>query len=193
MLIRGATGVMLDHLVAEGRENCEQVCYGIEWFDQWDWRQRIWLLDQVATALLTGDEPPSAAAMLEATVDVIFCEIFELISMEIDPSFADDPPPATWRRNAIEAFRYQHGRDAEIDATETDTEEWRILVTMIANHILGLRLYRKAEAFRDAEMQLTRRFLTTRGLPDDFLEQIPPLRSVDQTQVSIDRIQSLLF
>ena len=62
----------------------------------------------------------------------------------------------------------------------------------LADAILGVRLYQQAESFRDGEIEQTQKFLRQKGLPDDFLAQIPPLRTVDQTQRSIDQIQALV-
>ena len=66
------------------------------------------------------------------------------------------------------------------------------VVTQIADVILGVTTYQKAELFRDGEIQRSRRFLNQKGMPADFLERIPPLRTIDQTQHSINRIRSII-
>jgi hypothetical protein len=190
-LVRGAIGMMLDHLVAEGREGDPQNCYGIEWFDQWDSQQRIWLLEHLTLALLTDVDPPSPAAIWEATIDAIFQEIYQLVELEIAGG-AGMAEPNSWRQCVIEAFVAQHEREPGITFSETDINSWHMIITQLADTILGVRLYQQAESFRDGEIEQTQKFLRQKGLPDDFLEQIPPLRTVDQTQRSIDQIQALV-
>ena len=191
-LVRASVGMMINTLVAEGREDAEQDIIGIDWFDQWDWRQRCWLLDEVTTSLLTRRPPPPPAAMWEAAIDAIFCNIFDLACLEIDA-----PAPVhgtkTWRQSVIDAFRCQRDHDPCVTSDQCDPQLWQIVITQLADGILGARMYQRAESFRDNEMEATQRFLVSKGLPEDYLVQIPPLRSIDQTQMSIDRIQSLVF
>ncbi len=182
---------MVDRLVAEGREGDPQEIYGIPWFDQWDWQQRIWLLERISLALLTDLAPPLPAAMWEATVDAVFREILQLVQIEIDQP--DMHVKKSWRSSAIDAFCYQQKRQPRIDEFESDLQAWNILIMQLADTILGVRLYQKAESFRDRGMTQTTQFLTNHGLPEDFLEQIPPLRTLEQTQVSIDQIQSIVI
>jgi hypothetical protein len=191
-LVRASIGMMIDSIVAEGRDDAPQDIIGIDWYDQWDWQQRCWLLDEITRSLLTPHPPPPPAAMWEATIDAIFCNIFDLACLEID-----DPAPVhatkTWRQSVIDAFRCQRGHQPCIRPDQRDPGSWQSVITQLADGILGSRMYQRAESFRDQEISATHRFLRSRGLPDDFLEQIPPLCSIDQTQLSIDRIQSLIF
>ena len=190
-LLRGAVGIMVDHLVAEGREGDPQEIYGIPWFYQWDWQQRIWLLERISLALLTDLAPPSPAAMWEATVDAVFRQILQLVQMEIDQP--DWNEKKSWRLSAIDAFCCQQKRRPQIDEFESDLQAWNILIMQLADTILGVRLYQKAESFRDLDITQTKQFLTNHGLPEDFLAQIPPLRTLEQTQISIDQIQSIVL
>ncbi len=188
-LIRVLVIHMVDQLVGETSKDMDQHVYGIEWFDSWDAPQRLWLLEQVTTAMLSGTDPPPPAAMLEATVDTIFAELFERIVTE-----TDDPPAldTSWRQRAIDAFETQNGRPPKVDLNCVDQEIWGIVVSQIADSILGIRLYQQAESFRDRDFQTTLTFLNQKGLPANFLEQIPPLLSADQTKSVINRIASLV-
>lgn len=187
-LVRQAIQAMLPPLIDEHREDSPPNQLGIDWFDQWEADGRIWLLEQVAVALLTNAPPPSPAAMWEATIDAIFCVIVDKTTAEIE----NQPADSTWRQRGIEAFRCQHGRPPQIDLDEPDPRQWRRVATQIADAILGSPSYQKAEAFRDGDIEQCRRFLIQRGLPDDFLERIPPLRSEAQTDASIAAIQAIL-
>lgn len=185
--------MMVDALVREGREDDEPITYGIDWYDQWDWRQRLWLLDEATAALLTPKPPPEPAAIFDAAVDAIFFEVDRLVEEEIAERFDSPSDPMSWRESVCAAFASQQHRPAPIDANNQDAEQWRRVITRLADSILGVRIYQQAESFRDREMDATKRFLQDKGLPDTYLSRIPPLRSIDQTQWSIDRIQNLVF
>lgn len=191
-LVLGAIGMMVDMFVAESRGEIEQVPYEIEWFDQWDTAQRLWLLEQITRAMFSRFVITSPAAIFDAAADAIFHEIRNLIQIELD----DDSFSAStrsWRQSVTAARAQQTGRSADGTANEADMSHWSKMVTRIADQILGIRLYQRAEAFRDSDYSQTQRFLQDRGLPSDYLDRIPELRSVDQTQLSIDRIQAYVF
>lgn len=204
-LIRGAIGMMVDTHVAELRDGCEPWAYGVDWFDQWDARQRLWLLEQVTRAMLgshTVDEP---AAVFDAAADAIFHELIDLVRIELGEDAEREKvssPPRSWRHSIRLATSHQRDRTnakrdsftpASTDPDWNHLDYWTREVNQLADSILGVRLYRKAESFRDGDYQQTRRFLRDRGLPQQYLEFIPPLRSIDQTQLSIDRIQAYVF
>lgn len=188
LLVREAVLLMVGQLDRErhGDFACEPL--GIDWFDQWDGFQRLWMLEQVAEALFTEAPPLSCAAMWEATVDAIFLQVAEQVTEEIDQT----PNQVTWRSWVVDAFASQHGRPPKIDTGSSDESEWRILVTQVADTILGATAYQKAEAFRDGDIERSREFLARKALPPDYLERIPPLRSHAQAQQSIASIRSLL-
>ncbi|QDV81092.1 hypothetical protein [Planctomycetes bacterium TBK1r] len=191
-LVRGAIGMMTDHLVAELRDGEPPWTYAVDWFDQWDGDQRLWLLERVTAALLGAKIIEPSAAMFDATVDAIFHEVNDLVEIEIDHGSADDSE-RSWRQSVIDALQCQTDRPTTIAADSLDQQAWQTTITQIADAILGIRLYQRAEYFRDADYEKTASFLRDRGLPDDYLTQIPPLRTIDQTQWSIDRIQAYVF
>ncbi len=191
-LVRGAVGMMLDHLVAEYRDDAQPWRYGIDSFDMWDPEQRIWMLDEITACLLTRRRPLSAAAIWEACIDAIFCEVVDLIEIEItDPTLTK--MPQSWRQSVLEAYVCQHGRTPSIVSDARILSDWRAIVASVLDPILPAPSYQKAEAFRDNDIHRTQQFLASRGLPDDFLQRIPPNRTVDQTQASINRIQKIVF
>ncbi|QDV40268.1 hypothetical protein Enr13x_00740 [Stieleria neptunia] len=197
-LVRGAIGMMVDHHVAELRDGEQAWAYGVQWFDQWDAGQRLWLLERVTSALLGRETIESSAAMFDAAADAIFYEINDLVQIEIEQGSAGDTD-RSWRQSVIDALEFQTDRPTEsvadnVDQVDrVDQEHWQTVITRIADTILGVRLYQRAERFRDADYKRTEAFLRDRGLPEDYLTQIPPLRTVDQTQWSIDRIQAYVF
>jgi len=190
-LVRDALDVMVDQLTAELRDDAEQHLYGIDWFDQWDCEQRIWLLEQIAIGLLTPESPPPPAAIWEATIDTLLVQVIELISDEIDRGLPIDNEHS-WRRRVIDAFECQQGKAAIVDGDETELRQWRSVVTRIANAILGVTCYQQAESFRDGDSEQTCRFLMEKGMPPDFLQRIPPLQTAEQTERSLQRILAVV-
>lgn len=190
-LVRRAVSVMLEQLVAEYRDDADVRPYGIDWFDQWDAEQRIWLLEHVAAGLFTSLSPDSPAAMWEATVDAIFCEVVELITTEIDAA-STRTSETSWRDRVVDAFCCQHGRSPNIEPQETDITLWRRVVIQVADAILGVTVYQKAESLRDTDIEKSRSFLMQKGMPEDFLQRIPPLRTPEETEQSITRIESIV-
>lgn len=190
-LMRGAIGMMVDALVAEARDESGPVVYGVSWFDQWDVEQRLWLLEHVTGALF-GSLRVEPAAMFDATVDAVLFEVLELIEIEIE-DFDGPLGKSSWRQSVVDAFACQQGRVPEIEIRSRDVTRWSRVVSQIGDQILGVRLYQRAEAFRDVGYDRTCVFLRDRGLPEHYLSQIPPLGSVDRAQLSIDRIQQIVF
>ena len=189
-LIRRAAGEMLDALVGEwiGASGPRQ--YGIPWFDQWDVEQRIWLLKQVMDALFLASTPPlRPAAIYEATVDAIFCHVAAAVDEEIETRAELDQQ---WRRKLIAAFACQVGRLPQIDPSDTDPGRWHTVAAQVAGAILGSPSYQQAEWFRDGDAKHAERFIKQRGLPQDFLQRIPPLCREDQAEALIDAIRDLL-
>lgn len=188
-LILGAIGMMVDRLVGEARKETDSVAWGIDWFDQWEVGQRLWLLETVTSALFASTvvEP---AAIFDATVDTIFLEIRELIEMEIEePNLIEG---RSWRSD-LNAATQQHLGQSQVDVSSGDRGAWSKAAGALSDEILGVRNYQRAESFRDQDYAQTLRFLRDRGLPEDYLSRMPPLRTVDETQLSIDRIQAYVF
>ena len=195
-LVRRVTGMMVDQLVAEGQPTDgeagpSQHEYGIGLFDQWDWQQRLWLLNKTAGALLTQKQPPDAAAIFEATIEAVFAEAGELIEIEISDREAHTHTP-TWRQSVL-AVAAERLTMLEVLDEDTDIATWIRTLMRLRESMFGPSHYIQAESHRDGAYEATAKFLQSRGLPADFLARIPPLQNLDQTQRSIDRLQSLIF
>lgn len=189
-LIRRAADEMLDALVGEWEGTSPSRAYGIPWFDQWEVEQRIWLLKQVLRSLfLTSTPPLRPAAMYEATVDAIFCHVAVAVDEEIEDRAELDQ---RWRNELIAAFTCQHGRSPKIDPGATDAGRWHTLAGQVADAILGSPSYQQAEWFRDGEAKHAERFIQQRGLPQDFLQRIPPVCRESDAKGSIHEIRALI-
>ncbi|MCO8124113.1 hypothetical protein NHH03_20380 [Stieleria sp. TO1_6] len=155
---------------------------GIQWFDQWDVAQRLWLLQQVGSALCGPQTIVSPAAIFDATADAIFHHIIDSLREQGDHR---------WQARIERADQQITGHNETPPPDPDDQPSWVNRVVRIADLILGVRLYQRAESFRDAEFQRTLRFLHERGLPPDYLSRIPPLCSTADAEQAIQCIRSL--
>lgn len=214
-----AVGAMLSDRVAlmasqtdADQTDAAQECrvYGIDWFDQWEPEQKVWLMEQVATALLTDQPPLKPAAMWEATVDAIFQHVLEQVVEEIEQETVvgsefeqTQPESATvddlletggqrWRDDVVLALKQQQNRVVEIGPDADEAQLWRRLVMQLADRILGVAAYHAAESYRDEQVTKLTAFLKQKGLPEDFLTQIPPYLKQHQTEESIARLRKLI-
>lgn len=190
-LVCEATRLIVDRIERELEEETETHASGIDWFDQWDVEQRAWLIEEVVDCLLTDRAPPSPAAIWEATIDAILCQVVESIIDETEV-LSSESVGGPWRQSVIDAFRCQRGRGPSIDVGEVEIDRWRGVVTQIFDMILGVTCYQQAESFRDGEFARARQFLQEKGMPEDYLERIPPLRTVAQAEQSIERTRDLI-
>ncbi|MEX2119926.1 MAG: hypothetical protein WD847_10065 [Pirellulales bacterium] len=111
---------------------------GIKAFDELGLGQKIFMLHQVASALLLRDFPaPELTAPVEATAALLFQTIEHEVQFEIDtPEVRGDWK--TWRQLVLECFADDPGiPDGPLPAPDSeDMGEWEILVRAIADGVL---------------------------------------------------------
>jgi len=204
---------MLSECVAVGQVNPETNrmarVYGIDWFDQWEAEQKIWMLEQVLSALLTEQKLLKPAAMWEATIDAICEHVFQAVVDELENvgELENEVPEERvrslhesdtasglggWQQNVLLVLQQQQGRAVSVDQSVDPKKEWRRRVMQISDRILGVASYHVIENYRDQEASKVATFLEQKGLPADFLEQIPPVLSQHEVLVSIRRLRQLL-
>lgn len=188
-LVCRAIGEMVARITDLG--SGESIESGIDWFDQWDGDQQVWLLQHIADALLTDCPAPTAAAMWQATVDAVFCHVVSGVTSDVESASADGASGA-WRRAVCDAFESQHGKRAALDWQASELADWRMLVAKIEAAIIGVADYQKAERLRDGQAENIKRFLELRGLPSDFLQRIPPLVTGAQRDACLARLHVVL-
>ncbi len=238
-LFRGGVGMVMDRLVeqlsTDDPVEAAQIADAWDedqsprWFAMWEPDQKVWLLERVATAVLTAGQPPPPAAIFDATIETIYAEIADLVAIEV----IDGEPIAedSWRQTLLQAFTVRCPRASVLEAMrfQTDTlgtpvnpagdsrtagssakanpsrfetlfeqpDDWLTWWTRLADRLLdatyGPRLYHDAEAHRDGDPNLMMRFLDAKGTNRLYLRRIPPLRSHNQTQAAVDRLQALVF
>ena len=73
-----------------------------------------------------------------------------------------------------------------------DTIDFPALAQFIQNAVVGPTCYEQAEMFRDGPPDTLNRFLQSKGLPEGYLSEIPPLPSDRETQLRVNRLKDLL-
>ncbi|KLU04144.1 hypothetical protein RISK_003730 [Rhodopirellula islandica] len=258
-LFRGTVAMMVDQLVDELNPAAE-VEHKVEsdpqftisgpmvgfdpphWYEMWEPEQKIWLLERVATSLLTSRPAPAMAAMFEATVEAVYVETGNLIVLEITEGRPIEP--GSWRQSLLDAYVQRCPRDSFLEAThfeattldpclpreieqqirqleQTTASEgdlnsnsiqdpnsiqgsvgkrksdwltyWSTVIERLLDATYGPRVHHTAEAYRDGDPKLLKRFLQSKGVSPKFLQRIPPLRTNHQIQKAVTRLQALLL
>ncbi|WDQ15370.1 hypothetical protein [Rhodopirellula sp. P2] len=131
-LFRGTVAMMVDQLVDElnpasklEHEADSEPLFAISgpmvgfdpphWYEMWEPEQKIWLLERVATSLLTSRPAPAMAAMFEATVEAVYVETGNLIVLEITEGRPIEP--GSWRQSLLDAYVQRCPRDSFLEAT----------------------------------------------------------------------------
>lgn len=70
---------------------------------------------------------------------------------------------------------------------------WTMVIERLVDATYGPRLYHDAEPYLDGDPRDLQRYLRTKGLNAKFMRRIPPLRTHQQTQKTIDCLQGILF
>lgn len=89
--------------------------------------------------------------------------------------------------------------DSKGDANNASPENldwlnwWTKVIERLVDATYGPRIYHDAEPYLDGDPRDLQRYLRTKGVNAKFMQCIPPLRTHEQTQKTIDRLQGLLF
>ena len=188
-LVREAIDTMVDVLSLHvdddpaGGVICES---GILLFDQLTPSQRIALLHDVATHLLTDrGEAPRLSASLEATVAAIFMDIRDHVAIEVD--FPQSTEHARWverpgwRHLVASAFHsvalsegdFQYLQELPLEASG-DMQQWERVIDYLADAVLWDRDFEFSETFLDIDPEISRERRQMLGIDEDYFTQIAP-------------------
>ena len=188
-LVREAIDTMVDVLSLHidddlaGGLICES---GIAVFDQLTPSQRIALLHDAATHLLTDvEDAPRLSAPLEATVAAIFKEVRDHVAIEVD--FPQSTEHARWverpgwRHLVASAFHtvtisegdFEYLEDLPLEASG-DMHQWDCVIDYLADAILWDRDFEFSGAFLDMDPEILRERRQSLGIDEDYFTRIPP-------------------
>lgn len=188
-LVREAIDTMVDVLSLHidddlaGGLICES---GIAVFDQLTPSQRIALLHDAATHLLTDvEDAPRLSAPLEATVAAIFKEVRDHVAIEVD--FPQSTEHARWverpgwRHLVASAFHtvtisegdFEYLEDLPLEASG-DMHQWDCVIDYLADAILWDRDFDFSGAFLDMDPEILRERRQSLGIDEDYFTRIPP-------------------
>ena len=164
---------------------------GIDWFDQWDHEQRLWLLTQVMQSLLLDTvAPPPQAAIFDATIDAIFLTVSRHLQ-GVPNTIQNQHNRDLWQLRLKNAFESQT-TTASLDVFDRHgARDWAALTIQIQTNIAGPSCYAQADSMRDGPRENLKKFIRGKGLPDDYLERIPPLQSDNQAKECLNRLRQL--
>jgi hypothetical protein len=203
IIIKSAITGMVEIIREESSGYGEQWDYGIRLFDELDWPQRLALLDQVATYLLTETRDTlELTAVNEAAVGAIFEHIMVEVSWEIDINkdrdLIDEKQPRTqWRQMVLNvcAQALVEEVDGELglpDLHSEDHQEWHEIVDILSDGILWDRDYEMGTEFFDSPPELSQLIKDHMGIDDDYYSTpAPDVKGGIPTEEIFEHIDSL--
>lgn len=188
-LVREAIDTMVDVLSlhvddeAAGGLLCES---GILLFDRLTPAQRIALLHEVATHLLTDEgEAPRLSASLEATIAAIFMDIRDHVAIEV--GFPQESEHARWMERpgwrhlvasafhsvAISEGDFEYLEELPLEASG-DMQQWERVIDYLADAILWDRDFEFSGSFLDLDPEISRERQQMLGIDESYFTQVAP-------------------
>ncbi len=188
-LVREAIDTMVDvlslHVDDEpaGGVICES---GISLFDQLTPSQRIALLHDVATHLLTDrGDAPRLSAPLEATIAAIFMDVRDHVAIEV--GFPQPTEHARWverpgwRHLVASAFHsvaisegdFEYLQELPLEASG-DMQQWERVIDYLADAVLWDRDFEFSGTFLDMDPEISQERRQMLGIDEDYFTQIAP-------------------
>jgi len=188
-LVREAIDTMVDVLSLHidddpaGGVICES---GIAVFDQLTPSQRIALLHNAATHLLTDmGDAPRLSAPLEATVAAIFKDVRDHVAIEV--GFPQSTEHARWverpgwRHLVASAFHSVTISEGDFESLEelpleasSDLQQWERVIDYLADAVLWDRDFEFSGTFLDMDPEILRERRQILGIDEDYFTQIAP-------------------
>jgi hypothetical protein len=199
-LVKMTLTAIVERMMEESAGYLERWEYGIALFDQLPLSQRLALLEQVATFLLTDTTTSiELTAVNEAAVGVIF----EHAREEIDREIEDGQAGTEWRELALAAYAAGVSGDAELALSDEEQlipplpasrswEQWNDVIESLADRILWDRDYELGELFMDAPPSKSRLMKQSLGIDADYFAAAAPDADVqDGIQATYQRLAAL--
>jgi hypothetical protein len=153
---------MTDTLHDEAEGLTDEWSFGVKFFDELSWQQRLALLARAANALLKSDvPPPELSAVNEATVAAIFAQIRQNVDIELDMAGEDGLPPEYdvyyWRRLLAACQELPRTSDEFYLVVQCeDLDDWELLVECVSDRILWDADWDMPDLFLDEEPEVSR-------------------------------------
>jgi hypothetical protein len=211
LIVQGAIDIMIDALLVhiddeygDAAAECES---GIAFFDAFSASQRIGLLHDVATYLLTNTETTlPLSAPLEATVAAVFVEVRDQVAIEVE--FYSGRPieevRPTWRQAVLAAYRAVVlfpdaddgvaefiGEDLPGESCE-EIRDWEYLVDGLADAILWDRDFEMADGFLDVDPGISNHRRRLLGISEDYFTSIAPDPRPDDVLHLVSRTRDII-
>ena len=191
--VREAIAMMVDQIHEEASGFLDAGETGVELFDQLSWTQRLTLLDQVVSALLTPSfEISKHNALHDATVGAVFNFLEELVAAEI---FESDS--VSWRMLVREAYRScfeSASDDSEFLPTtlgDRRKDRWAFVILLMADRVLHDRDYEAAGTFLDRDPDEAAAIRQIMGIDDTYYAEAGDDVSEHDAEMLFQRIRQL--
>jgi hypothetical protein len=182
-LFKSALTRIVEDIKDEAMEDglVEQWEYGIPRFDELTWTQRLQVLEQVASHVLSpSKETPELNAVNESAIAAIYQRMRHEIDFEID----SESESTEWRAMVLEAYGERFAGDHDDDTddeepfalpapTSRDRDVWSDLVESLADEVLWDQDFLMDE-FLDAPPDKAEMLKQFMGIQDDYYSTAAP-------------------
>ena len=196
-LVAAAVTGMVEQIREESSAYGDQWAYGVALFDELTWTQRLAILDQVATHLLT---PTPKTLELTAVAEATVGALFQHVRVELDWEIDDFPNPGTrWRQMVLDAYEATQPDYVQVDdepeesgedygwgtssAECRDRSAWRDLVKSLTDQILWDRDYEMMADLADQPPDKAALLKSYLGIDDNYFAAAGP-DAVTETAVA---------
>lgn len=205
-MIKEAITAMAEMIREESSDYGEQWEYGIRLFDELQWSQRLMLLDQVATYLLTETaETLELTAVNEAAIGAIYEQIRIEVSCEIDTdkdreALEIKEPLAQWRQMILATYAERFGDQQDHEDEDfvlpklgsSDQDAWHEIVEWLSDEILWDRDFELGEDLFDCPPDTGAAIKQQMGIDDDYYSTpAPDARSDKLAEALFDHLEAL--
>jgi hypothetical protein len=190
-LFREALGVLTDFVRDDEKGDLCQ--FGISAFDSLQRSQKLSVLAEVGTGLLSEEEPaPTLTAVREATVAVVYELARDMVQLEIDDPQAAGGRP-TWRESVLGACRQRRVDDDDSLPSHDceDLEEWDLLIQCLASSVLWDDDWKDTEGHLDADPETSRAVKKLLRIDEDYYVDVPPDPSDEELEQIIHSLREL--
>lgn len=194
-LIRNVVGELIDAIRADPELGIPPE-YGIERFDELDWRQQMVMLLRVVRGLLDENVPPiELTALNESVVAAIYAQMRAGVEVELDADGTLQGDDAGDRRRAeIVAALHDRRPDSLLPSSQSVVmENWTAAIDCLEDMVLGDHDWALPDLLLDASPDYSRETKQKLGLGDGYFMDTPPDATDDDARLACADLLELVY
>ncbi|MFO1002864.1 MAG: hypothetical protein U0936_21240 [Planctomycetaceae bacterium] len=188
-----AFGMLVDEIRAELAGHRDPAEFGIAVFDGLQPWSKLAVLADVGSALIyKSKECPKHTAVSEGAIAAVFCQMHDLIQIEIDmESDTDHEHRFLFRKQVCSAMAELCPKADRPEITCGDINEWYYALQTLSDRILWDQDYLTADAFMDLDPDGTKDARKWSGIDQEYVTAIAPDPSESERLLLLKRLREL--